>query len=77
MAKKKKRKEEVKTNNYIELYGILLIVIAIIGTCKFGIVGKYLTGFAAFLFGEIYIVLFAILFAIGLYIMMKREKPSL
>ena len=76
MAKKKKRKEEVKTNNYIELYGILLIVIAIIGTCKFGIVGKYLTGFAAFLFGEIYIVLFAILFAIGLYIRMKREKPN-
>ena len=76
MAKKKKRKEEVKTNNYIELYGTLLIVIAIIGTCKFGIVGKYLTGFAAFLFGEIYIVLFAILFAIGLYIMMKREKPN-
>ena len=76
MAKKKKRKEEEKTNNYIELYGILLIVIAIIGTCKFGIVGKYLTGFAAFLFGEIYIVLFAILFAIGLYIMMKREKPN-
>ena len=76
MDKKKKRKEEVKTNNYIELYGILLIVIAIIGTCKFGIVGKYLTGFAAFLFGEIYIVLFAILFAIGLYIMMKREKPN-
>ena len=76
MAKKKKRKEEVKTNNYIELYVILLIVIAIIGTCKFGIVGKYLTGFAAFLFGEIYIVLFAILFAIGLYIMMKREKPN-
>ena len=76
MANKKKRKEEVKTNNYIELYGILLIVIAIIGTCKFGIVGKYLTGFAAFLFGEIYIVLFAILFAIGLYIMMKREKPN-
>ena len=76
MSKKKKRKEVVKTNNYIELYGILLIVIAIIGTCKFGIVGKYLTGFAAFLFGEIYIVLFAILFAIGLYIMMKREKPN-
>ncbi|MDD6387997.1 MAG: DNA translocase FtsK 4TM domain-containing protein [Bacilli bacterium] len=76
MAKKKKRKEEVKTNNFIELYGILLIVIAIIGTCKFGIVGKYLTGFAAFLFGEIYIVLFAILFAVGLYIMMKREKPN-
>ena len=76
MAKKKKRNEEVKTNNYIELNGILLIVIAIIGTCKFGIVGKYLTGFAAFLFGEIYIVLFAILFAIGLYIMMKREKPN-
>ena len=76
MAKKKKRKEEVKTNNFIELYGILLIVIAIIGTCKFGIVGKYLTGFAAFLFGEVYIVLFAILFAVGLYIMMKREKPN-
>ena len=34
MAKKKKRKEEVKTNNYIELYGILLIVIVIYGRTK-------------------------------------------
>ena len=65
-----------KNKIWIALTVILLIVIAIIGTCKFGIVGKYLTGFAAFLFGEIYIVLFAILFAIGLYIMMKREKPN-
>ena len=53
MAKKKKRKEDKKPSSgyQIELQGLLLILIAIIGICDFGIVGNFITGFAQFLVG--------------------------
>ncbi|MEG0408227.1 MAG: DNA translocase FtsK [Bacilli bacterium] len=77
MAKKKKRKEEKKTNNFeIELTGLLLIVISIIGIGEFGPVGKFFKGFAAFLIGEWYVILFILLLAVGGFMMFKREKPN-
>ena len=44
MAKKKKRKEEKKASSgyQVELVGLLLILIAIIGICEFGIVGNFI-----------------------------------
>lgn len=77
MAKKKKRKEEKKGSSYgVELRGLLLILISLIGLCEFGIVGTFFKGFAAFLVGEWYSVLFVILAAVGIYMMVKREKPN-
>jgi len=77
MAKKKKRKEEKKSSSYgVELKGLLLILISLIGLCEFGIVGTFFKGFAAFLVGEWYSVLFVILAAVGIYMMVKREKPN-
>lgn len=77
MAKKKKRKEEKKSSSYgVELKGLLLILISLIGLCEFGIVGTFFKGFAAFLVGEWYSVLFVILAAVGIYMMIKREKPN-
>jgi len=77
MAKKKKRKEEKKGSSYgVELKGLLLILISLIGLCEFGIVGTFFKGFAAFLVGEWYSVLFVILAAVGIYMMVKREKPN-
>ena len=50
MAKRKKRKENKKDTGYlIELKGMLLILISIIGICKFGIVGNFIESFSAFL----------------------------
>lgn len=78
MAKKKKRKEEKKSSsNYqIELVGIFLILIAIIGICVFGIVGNFIKCFSGFLVGEFYNALLAGIALIGIYMMIKRQKPN-
>ena len=59
MAKKKKRKETKKPDNgyKIELTGLLFILIAIIGFGRFGIVGRCIGDFSAFLVGSWYNVL--------------------
>lgn len=78
MAKKKKRKEIKKaSSNYgVELTGVILIAISIIGICQFGIVGNFLSGFASFLVGTAYNVLLACVFIVGIYMIVKREKPD-
>ena len=77
MAKKKKRKETKKDTGYlIELKGMLLILIAIIGICKFGIVGAFIGHFAAFFVGVAYNILLAVLFIVGLYMIVKRDYPN-
>ena len=76
MAKKKKRKETKKDSSYlIELKGMLLILISIIGICKFGIVGSFIEHFAAFFVGVAYNILLLVLFIVGIYMIVKREYP--
>lgn len=77
MAKKKKRKEEKKKGSgyQVELIGLLLIIIAIIGFGRFGIVGSFVSDFAAFFVGVWYNVLLTAVLITGGYIMVKREKP--
>ncbi len=77
MAKKKKRKEKKKNeNNFrIELVGLLLVLLAILGFGHFGIVGEITYGFSVFLLG-VWNVLFLIgLFLAGSFMIVKREKP--
>ena len=78
MAKKKKRKEEKKPSSgyRVELIGVLLIAISIIGICQFGIVGNFLSGFASFLVGTAYNVLLGCVFIVGVYMIVKREEPD-
>lgn len=78
MAKKKKRKDTKKkgSNYQVELKGLGLILIAIIGFGRFGIVGKLISAFAVFLVGTWFNVLLAAVFVIGIYMMVKREKPD-
>lgn len=76
MAKKKKRKESKKNTSYlIELKGMLLILISIIGICKFGPVGNFIESFSAFFVGVAYNILLALLFVVGIYMIIKREYP--
>lgn len=79
MAKKKSRKETKKkgTGYQTELIGLLLILIAIIGFIpKTGIVGNFISSFAVFLVGTWYNPLLVAVMIIGIYMMIKREKPD-
>ncbi len=80
MAKKKKRKETKKTKGYqIELNGIILILIAIIGFgssyMNMGVVGKFISAFSIFLVGTWYNILLLAVLITGIYIMVKRKWP--
>lgn len=77
MAKKKKRKENKKDTGYlIELKGMLLILISIIGICKFGIVGNFIESFSGFFVGVAYNILLVVLFVVGIYMIIKRSYPD-
>lgn len=77
MAKKKKRKESKKSFEHAaELYGILLVLIAILGLGKYGVVGKFFTSFSIFLFGSIYMLFLVSILIVGAYLVVKREWPD-
>ncbi len=82
MAKKKKRKEE-KSKKFpymVELYGIILILLSILGigmNKPLGLVGKLARAFAVFLVGSWDLVLLVACFLIGGYLLIKREWPKL
>ena len=77
MAKKKKKKESKKKFTYqVELFGILYILLGILGICGYGPCGELICAFAAFLFGQLYLVFLIGLILIGLYIILKKEYPD-
>lgn len=79
MAKKKKRKETKKkdTGYQVELIGLLLILITIIGFIpNTGMVGGFISDFAVFLVGTWYNLLLVAVMVVGIYMMIKREKPD-
>ena len=79
MAKKKKRKDEniEPSGALVELKGIFLVLIAIIGLCPFGIVADFIRGFACFLVGTLWAVLLLFIGGIGVYTIIKRKFPKL
>ncbi len=79
MAKKKKRKEEnTEQSGYIiELKGIALVLIAIIGLCPFGPVADFIKGFSCFLFGSLWALFLIFIGIIGSYIIVRRKMPKL
>lgn len=78
MAKKKTKKDPKKkgSNYQVELIGLLLIILSIIGFGRFGLVGELISNFAAFLVGTWNSVLLVCVFITGIYMMVKREKPN-
>lgn len=77
MAKKKSRKQKKEQPSYsIELKGIVLILIMIIGCCPFGVTADVIKGFAGFIAGGWYILPLVATGAAGVYMMVKREKPD-
>ncbi len=79
MSKKKHKKDETGSkflyNNVVK--GIIFILISIIGICGYGPVGKLIGGFSVFLVGVIYPIGLICIFILGLFMIIKRETPSL
>ena len=77
MAKKKKRKEVKKSKDYvIELQGIVLLLICIVGCCPFGIVADIIKGFASFLVGVWWAEALILVGICGIFMIIKRHKPE-
>ena len=78
MSKKKKQKEEnVEPSGYIvELKGIFLLLIAIVGLCPFGVVAEFIKGFSVFLFGTLWALFLVFIGGIGIYTIIKRKMPK-
>ena len=77
MAKRKRKKQSKKGFEYkLEVYGLILLLVSILGIGKFGPVGKMISSFALFLVGSIYMVLLVVFFVVGAYLLVKREWPD-
>ncbi len=76
MAKRKKRRESKSFSHGAEVYGILLILISILGIGRYGPVGKCIASFSLFLVGSLYLVFLVALFFLGIYMIFKRETPD-
>src|SRR5574344_637392 len=77
MTKKKKSKVEEKENTSysIELIGLLLILIGILGF-GFGVVGAFIKKFAIFLVVEWWPIILAFVIFIGIEMILERKKPK-
>ena len=77
MAKKKKGKqEETKAFGYsVELTGLILILIGLIGF-GFGPVGALIKKFAMFLLGEWWPIILLLVLIMGIFMLTKRKLPS-
>lgn len=78
MAKKKKSKNSTTSKNKIsiEFVGLILILIGVIGIGVFGPVGNIIKQFAIFLVGTYSNLLILLLILLGLYFIIKRDKPK-
>lgn len=76
MAKRKKSKESKSSPTYsVELTGLILILIGIIGM-GFGIIGNFIKQFMMFLSGEFwFVILFGVLI-LGISMLFKRKLPK-
>ena len=75
MAKKKTRSSSKKKEYpyVIELWGILCILLSILGICKYGVAGRLISSLALWFVGNLYVFLLLALGIIGAFIMVKRE----
>ena len=56
--------------------GIILVLIGVLGICGYGLGGKLICAFFAFLFGSLYLIPLIGLIFIGIYVMFAKEYPN-
>ena len=78
MAKKKKQRSEEKEGFQFtnEIVGLILMLLSVLGFGNFGLVGSIVKKFAIFMFGSWYAIFLGLILALGLFLLVKRGKPS-
>ncbi len=78
MAKKKEKKDNDKKKFAYsnEIIGIIIVLVSIIGIGNYGPVGHFISSFAVFLVGSLYIILLLFLLIFGFYLITKKELPK-
>ena len=77
MAKRKRRRQTKSTFKYsAELYGILFILMGILGIGKYGVVGRLISSACLFLVGSLYMILLLVILFVGCYLLLKRKWPD-
>ena len=78
MAKKKTSSSSKKKGKIpVEIFGILYIVLTILGLLRSGFVGRMVSNFGIFLFGAFYNWGLVYFLLVGGYVLLFREKPKL
>lgn len=75
MAKRKKSKETNNPGMSVELTGLILVLIGIIGF-GFGYIGTIIKEFAMFLLGSWWIVFVIYILLVGVFMLFKRKMPK-
>jgi S-DNA-T family DNA segregation ATPase FtsK/SpoIIIE len=75
LARPKKKAKALKTNIKYELYGIMILTLAVIALSRIGSVGRSLTILFRFIIGTWDFIIPLVFIFAGLYIMVKREWP--
>jgi S-DNA-T family DNA segregation ATPase FtsK/SpoIIIE len=77
MGRRKKSSTVLKSlKPSVQVTGIILILIGIIGFGVFGPVGRYIKSFGVFLFGKYFIIFDILVFVLGLYMLFKKQLPN-
>ena len=80
MAKRKKRKNQKENsgfNHKAEIIGLIIMLLAILGIGKYGMVGRLMSSFSVFLVGVGYSIFLVLLLILGGYMIIKQDKPNL
>ena len=77
MAKRKRRRSRSgKIELSVEIYALIVVILAMIGAFKLGPVGRLIASFGLFVSGSVYMAFLVLLFIIGLYAFWKRDWPE-
>ncbi|MBP5684015.1 MAG: cell division protein FtsK [Bacilli bacterium] len=72
----KRKKSKISKSYFCVIYGIILILMGILGICCYGPVGKIFCALSAFFFGELYLVPLGLIVLIGIYVIFSQKFPD-
>ncbi len=73
-SKKSKQKDILEIDDLTVIYGLILVMVTIIGALKMGFVGQFLASCCRFLFGTYYGVIYGVFFVYAMSVFITKKK---